>query len=59
MRRWKIGEEKGEVVAGRNDEGNQSKQLYYLTGLSFDHEANLYVSDHGNNRIQRFDLIAE
>ncbi|CAF4200952.1 unnamed protein product, partial [Adineta steineri] len=38
-------------------EGSQSNQLYQPRGLSFDDEDNLYVSDYGNHRIQKFEVI--
>ncbi|CAF1431558.1 unnamed protein product, partial [Adineta steineri] len=48
----------GEIVAGGNGEGNQSNQLNYPQGLSFDNEGNLYVADCINHRIQKYETIS-
>ncbi|CAF4190261.1 unnamed protein product, partial [Adineta steineri] len=45
------------IVVGGNGQGNESNQLNYPTGLCFDDERNLYVGDHYNHRIQKFEII--
>ncbi|CAF1172656.1 unnamed protein product [Adineta steineri] len=52
-----LGKGEGEVVVGGNGQGNQPNQLYRPVGLSFDDEGNLYVADHWNNQIQKFEII--
>ncbi|CAF1275359.1 unnamed protein product, partial [Adineta ricciae] len=37
--------------------GRASDQLYYPSWLAFDHFGNIYVTDDGNTRIQKFTLI--
>ena len=43
--RWLKGSKEGTIIVGGNGEGEQSNQLSYPTGLSFDREGNLYVVD--------------
>jgi len=46
----------GRVIVGGNSCGQESNQLHFPQGLSFDVENNLYVVDQSNNRIQRFEV---
>ena len=41
-------------MAGGNGKGNKSNQLNYPTALYVDKKKNIYVIDHGNNRIQKW-----
>ncbi|CAF5068577.1 unnamed protein product [Rotaria sp. Silwood1] len=43
--RWPKGSTNGNVIAGGSDETEQSKQLDWPIGLSFDQYGNLYVAD--------------
>ncbi|CAF0986837.1 unnamed protein product [Adineta steineri] len=52
-----LGKEEGEIAVGGNGRGSQSNQFHYPSGLSFDDEGNLYVADHYNHRIQKFEII--
>jgi sugar lactone lactonase YvrE len=54
--RWCKGAKEGTIVVGGNGEGEQSNQLYYPEGLSFDRQGNLYVADCDNHRIQKFEI---
>ncbi len=54
---WLKESEEGGITVGRNGEGQQRNQLnYYLRDLLFDQQGNLYVIDHLNNRVQKFDV---
>ncbi|CAF4965525.1 unnamed protein product, partial [Rotaria magnacalcarata] len=50
------GAKKGSIVVGGNGYGNESNQLFYPMGLSFDQQRNLYVADSANNRIEKFEI---
>jgi sugar lactone lactonase YvrE len=64
--RWMKGATEGNIVVGEigegeggeseSREGEQSNQLKYPFGLSFDRQGNLYVVDSGNNRAQKFNI---
>ena len=43
---WSKGSKQGRIIVGGNGEGEQSNQLNYPTGISFDREDNLYVVDY-------------
>ncbi|CAF3473219.1 unnamed protein product [Rotaria sp. Silwood1] len=51
VKRWKIGEENGTVVAGGNENGNDLNQLNNPTFIFVDPDNSLYVSDSGNHRV--------
>ncbi len=53
---WTTGASQGSVVVGGNGIGQQSNQLRYPIGLSFDRSGNLYISDTNNHRIQKFSI---
>lgn len=44
----------GTVVAGGNGQGSGATQLSIPTDVAFDASGNMYVSDFGNHRIQKF-----
>ena len=54
--RWLVGATSGTVVVGNRGagSGSGSDQLDTPTDLQFDQNGNLYVSDSGNNRVQKF-----
>ncbi|CAF5138792.1 unnamed protein product, partial [Rotaria sp. Silwood1] len=54
--RWPKGATRGSIIVGANDYGTQSNQLYGPIGLSFDRHGNLYVVDHSNHRVQKFNI---
>ncbi|CAF1345948.1 unnamed protein product [Adineta steineri] len=54
VRRWKQGDEKGELVAGGNGQGNQLNQLNFSTYIFIDEEYSLYISDSNNNRVMKW-----
>ena len=54
VRRWKIGETTGTIVAGGKREGNQPNQLNLPTYLFVDEDQSVYVSDCMNNRVMKW-----
>ncbi|CAF5043443.1 unnamed protein product, partial [Rotaria sp. Silwood1] len=54
--RWPKGATQGSVIVGGNGSGEQSNQLNWPFGLSFDRHGNLYVVDWRNHRAQKFDM---
>jgi sugar lactone lactonase YvrE len=54
VRRWKIGDEKGTIVAGGNGEGDRVNQLNYPTFIFVDEDYSLYVSDFSNHRVMKW-----
>jgi sugar lactone lactonase YvrE len=54
VRRWKMGETNGAVVAGGNGAGNRRDQLSNPTYLSVDQDHSVYVSDYGNHRVMKW-----
>jgi sugar lactone lactonase YvrE len=54
VRRWKIGERNGTIVAGGNREGNQLNQLSYPSHLFVDEDHSVYVSDCFNHRVMKW-----
>ena len=54
VRRWKIGENEGVVVAGGNGCGNDLNQLNQPHFIYVDQEDTLYVSDLGNHRVMKW-----
>ena len=49
---WRDAE--GSMVAGGNDDDSELNQLHSPYGLTFDSEGNLYVADHGSDRIIKY-----
>jgi sugar lactone lactonase YvrE len=56
VRRWRIGDTNGTVVAGGNELGNRLDQLNYPTHIFVDHEQSVYVSDRFNHRVMKWKL---
>jgi sugar lactone lactonase YvrE len=54
IRRWKIGDTNGIVVAGGNGPGNRLDQLNGPHYIFVDQDYSVYVSDHGNHRIMKW-----
>ncbi|CAF3265283.1 unnamed protein product [Rotaria socialis] len=54
VRRFRIGENKGTIVAGGNGSGNRLDQLYYPTYVFVDREHSVYVSDRCNHRVMKW-----
>ncbi|CAF1352803.1 unnamed protein product [Adineta ricciae] len=54
VRRWKIGDTKGVLVAGGNGEGNQLNQLYLPTAIFLDQNQSIYISDEKNHRVVKW-----
>ncbi|CAF3805469.1 unnamed protein product, partial [Adineta steineri] len=57
VRRWKMGEynNEGTVVAGGNGQGNQLNQLSNPTFIFVDEEQSVYISDHINHRVMKWE----
>jgi sugar lactone lactonase YvrE len=54
VRRWKIGEMNGTVVAGGNGPGNSLNQLSNPYYVSVDQDHSVYVSDNSNHRVMKW-----
>ncbi len=54
VRRWKIGERNGTIVAGGHGQGNQLNQLNIPTYLFVDEDHSVYVSDNYNHRVMKW-----
>ena len=54
VRRYRIGETKGIVVAGGNGQGGSVNQFNYPTYLFVDQEYSIYVSDEKNHRVMKW-----
>ncbi|CAF1113463.1 unnamed protein product [Adineta ricciae] len=59
VRRWRIGDQQGKLVAGGNGQGNRLNQLNCPTYIFVDDEQSVYVSDRGNNRVMKWEKYAE
>ncbi|CAF1297582.1 unnamed protein product [Rotaria sp. Silwood1] len=55
VRRYKIGDTKGTVVAGGNGKGNRLDQLSNPRYVFVDRDHSVYVSDLGNNRVMKWE----
>ncbi|CAF3321600.1 unnamed protein product, partial [Rotaria socialis] len=55
VRRYKLGENIGTLVAGGNGEGSGLNQLHYPTYLFVDLDHSVYVSEWLNHRVMRWD----
>lgn len=53
VRRWKIGEKEGTLVAGGNEMGDQLNQLNFPFYIFVDREYSVYVSDWSNHRVMK------
>lgn len=54
VRRWKMGDQQGILVAGGNGQGNRLDQLNVPTSIFVDNEESVYVSDYNNNRVMKW-----
>jgi sugar lactone lactonase YvrE len=54
VKRWKIGETEGTVVAGGNGQGNRLDQLYNPVGIFVDQDHSVYISDYSNHRVMKW-----
>ena len=54
VKRWKIGERKGQVVAGGNGSGAGLDQLCMPIFVFVDRDHSVYVADYGNHRVMRW-----
>jgi sugar lactone lactonase YvrE len=59
VKRWKLGEPIGTVVAGGNGKGPRLKQLSLPTCIFVDKEQSVYVSDWANHRIVKWEKDAK
>ncbi|CAF4119597.1 unnamed protein product [Adineta steineri] len=59
VRRWKQGDEKGELVAGGNGQGNDLNQLNWPTFIFIDEDCSLYISDTRNHRVMKWEKDAK
>ncbi|CAF3713037.1 unnamed protein product [Rotaria sp. Silwood1] len=55
VRRYKIGDTKGTVVAGGNGQGNRLDQLSKPTYVFVDRDHSVYVSDNGNHHVMKWE----
>lgn len=46
----------GVIIIGKNEKEQQTSQLDHPVDLSFDEQGNIYVSDYGSHRVQKFDI---
>jgi sugar lactone lactonase YvrE len=54
VRRWKIGERNGTLVAGGNGKGDNLNQLNVPTYIFVDQDDSVYVSDWNNHRVMKW-----
>ena len=54
VRRWKIGETNGTLVAGGNGQGNRLDQLNQPHYIFIDQYQSIYISDCGNHRVMKW-----
>ncbi|CAF1939475.1 unnamed protein product, partial [Rotaria magnacalcarata] len=59
VRRYKLGDNIGTLVAGGNGQGAGLNQLNYPTFLFVDRQHNVYVSDSSNNRVMKWNKDAK
>jgi len=58
--RWAPDADAGECIAAcSGDEGIAANQVYAPTSVAFDSSGSLYVSDRGNHRVQKFQILYE
>ncbi|CAF5078198.1 unnamed protein product, partial [Rotaria sp. Silwood1] len=55
VRRYKIGDTKGTVVAGGNGQGNRLDQLDYPRYVFVDRDHSVYVSEYENHRVMKLE----
>jgi sugar lactone lactonase YvrE len=54
VRRWKVGDASGTLVAGGNGRGNGLHQLNFPTFIFVDEDHSIYVSDRDNHRVMKW-----
>ncbi|CAF4022222.1 unnamed protein product [Rotaria sp. Silwood2] len=54
VRRYKIGDKNGTIIAGGHGKGDGLNQLNYPTYIFVDRQQTLYVSDHDNHRVMKW-----
>ena len=54
VRRWRVGDTHGIVVAGGNGKGNRLNQLKRPTHIFVDANNSVYVTDEGNHRVMKW-----
>lgn len=59
VRRYRMGDRNGTLVAGGHGQGSRRDQLNWPTFLFVDRNKSLYISDHGNQRVVRWDQGAK
>ena len=60
IHRWAVGDCTGRCVAGcTQTNGSAANQFSLVQALDFDSQGALYVSDGGNNRVQKFSLLQD
>ena len=59
VRRYRLGEKNGILVAGGNGKGDRLNQLNVPTYLVVDRQQNVYVSDYSNNRVIKWNKDAK
>lgn len=59
VKRYRIGENQGIVVAGGNGPGDQLDQLYYPRYIFVDREHSVYVSEYENHRVVKWSKDAK
>jgi sugar lactone lactonase YvrE len=54
VRRWKIGQKKGTIVAGGNGQGDQLNQLNWPTYFFINEDHSVFVSERDNHRVMKW-----
>ena len=60
IHRWALGDCAGQCIVGCTlTFGSGSHQFWFMQGIAFDSQGALYVSDGGNNRVQKFSALKD
>ncbi|CAF3302691.1 unnamed protein product [Rotaria sp. Silwood2] len=59
VKRYKIGDTQGTLLAGGNGQGNGLNQLFYPSYVFVDREHSVYVSERGNHRVTKWEQGAK
>jgi sugar lactone lactonase YvrE len=59
VKRWRIGDASGTIVAGGNAKGDKNNQLDSPTHIFVDQNYSIYVSDSGNHRVMKWEQDAK
>jgi len=54
VKRWRVGNTNGTVVAGGNGKGNGFDQLYFPTNIYVDQNHSVYISEQNNSRLTKW-----